>query len=105
MVFAYRRGKASASGGWCCGLVLGGRSPGSGTAGSGGFSRVTGGAGSRGEEAGAGVVVYPGVSRRARAVGGVDGMRGGERGDQVAGAGVRFGGLPRGKRRERVWDV
>ena len=28
---------------------------------SGGFSRVTGGAGSRGEEAGAGVVVYPGV--------------------------------------------
>ena len=51
------------------------------------------------------MVVYPGVSRRARAVGGVDGMRGGERGDQVAGAGVRFGGLPRGKRRERVWDV
>ena len=62
----------------------------------GGLAALRGGAGSRGEEAGAGVVVYPGVSRRARAVGGVDGMRGGERGDQVAGAGVRFGGLPPG---------
>ena len=36
------------------------------------------------------MVVYPGVSRRARAVGGVDGMRGGERGDQVASAGIRW---------------
>ena len=49
--------------------------------------------------------------RRARAVGGVDGMRGGERGDQVAGAGVRFGGLPPGKEkvagcgRWLVWSV
>lgn len=86
--------------------AMGGRRAGSGTAGSGGFSRVTGGgAGSRGEEAGAGVVVYRRGKSASAAVGGVDGMRGGERGDQVAGAGVRFGGLPRGKRRERVWDV
>ena len=52
---SWRVKAASAGGGWCCGLVLGGRRPGS--AGAGVSAR---GLGSRGEEVGGGSVVYPG---------------------------------------------
>ena len=70
---------ASAGGGWCCGLVLGCRRPGS--AGAGVSAR---GLGSRGEEAGAGVAVY---RRGKRESAQEEGLLGG-RGSGAAGSGT-----------------
>ena len=88
---SWRVKAASAGGGWCCGLVLGGRRPGS--AGAGVSAR---GLGSRGEEVGGGSVVYPGVRRAAAEAGARVGRKG---------CWVQGGGAPLQPAAGGWWDV